>query len=83
MVNARLACGPAWESNKAWLAGSTWLRSSWRKLWWDDWAASAILDRRLDALGLVQGAGGQLGLLPVPPSWEGRSRDVGVVAVLL
>ena len=39
VVNARLACGPDWESNKAWLAGSRWLRSSWRKLWWDDWAA--------------------------------------------
>jgi len=25
----------------------------------------------LDVLGRVQGAGGQLGLLPVPPSWEG------------
>ena len=39
VVNARLACGPDWESNKVWLAGSRWLRSSWRKLWWDDWAA--------------------------------------------
>ena len=39
VVNARLACGPDWESNMAWLAGSRWLRSSWRKLSWDDWAA--------------------------------------------
>ena len=33
--------------------------------------AVAILDRGLDVLGRVQGAGGQLGLLPVSPSWEG------------